>query len=109
MRQRRTDEQSEREHTLRESTHRWPPNLGVNCRFSDLQTELRQTLLLSCSTVKRRLDRSLVASLPINLVSPGSMYGERLSQLDLRLARTVRLGRKKTTFQFDRYNALNVV
>jgi len=31
---------------------------------------LRQTLLLSCSTVKRRLDRSVVASLPINLVSP---------------------------------------
>jgi len=51
----------------------------------------------------------LVASLPINLVSPGSMYGERLSQLDLRLARPVRLGRTKTTFQFDRYNALNVV
>src|SRR4029450_5194739 len=37
--------------------------------------ELRQTLLLSCRTVKRRLDRSLVASLPITLVSPGSMYG----------------------------------
>jgi hypothetical protein len=43
--------------------------------FSEPQTELRQTLLLSCRTVKRRLDRSLVASLPINLVSPGSMYG----------------------------------
>jgi hypothetical protein len=42
-------------------------------RFSDPQTELRQTLLLSCRTVKRRLDRSLVASLPINLASPGSM------------------------------------
>jgi hypothetical protein len=31
-----------------------------------------------------------------------------LSQLDLRLARPVRLGRTKTMFQFDRYNALNV-
>jgi len=31
-----------------------------------------------------------------------------LSQLDLRLARPVRLGRTKATFQFDRYNALNV-
>jgi len=48
------------------------------------------------------------ANATINLVSPGSMYGERLNQLDLRLARPVRLGRTKTTFQFDLYNALNV-
>ena len=48
------------------------------------------------------------ANATINLVSPGSMYGERLNQLDLRLARPVRLGRAKTTFQFDLYNALNV-
>jgi hypothetical protein len=31
-----------------------------------------------------------------------------LSQLDLRLARPVRLGRTKPTFQFGRYSALNV-
>ena len=48
------------------------------------------------------------ANATINLVSPGSMYGERLNQLDLRFARPVRVGRTKTTFQFDVYNALNV-
>jgi hypothetical protein len=36
------------------------------------------------------------------------MYGERLNQLDLRLARPVRFGRSKATFQLDLYNALNV-
>src|SRR6476659_10144085 len=49
------------------------PYQKSNCTFS--LTELRQTLLLSCRTVKCRPDRSLVASLPITLVSPGSMYG----------------------------------
>jgi hypothetical protein len=44
----------------------------------------------------------------INLISPGTMYGERLNQLDVRFARPVRFGRTKTTFQFDLYNALNV-
>src|SRR5678815_5553222 len=81
------------------------PYQKSNCTFS--LTELRQTLLLSCRAVKCRPDRSLVASLPLSS-RPGRCTGERLSQLDLRLARPVRLGRTKTTFQFDRYNALNV-
>jgi hypothetical protein len=48
------------------------------------------------------------ANVSVNLVEPGTMYGERLNQLDIRLARPVRFGRSKTTFQFDLYNALNV-
>jgi len=48
------------------------------------------------------------ANVSINLVEPGTMYGERLNQLDLRLARPVSMGRAKATFQFDLYNALNV-
>jgi hypothetical protein len=49
-----------------------------------------------------------VQNVSINLVSPGTLYGERLNQLDVRFARPVRVGRTKTTFQFDLYNALNV-
>jgi hypothetical protein len=48
------------------------------------------------------------ANASINLVQPGTMYGERLNQLDLRLARPVRVGRTRSTFQLDIYNALNV-
>jgi hypothetical protein len=48
------------------------------------------------------------ANVSVNLVEPGTMYGERLNQLDVRFARPVRFGRTKTTFQLDLYNALNV-
>jgi hypothetical protein len=48
------------------------------------------------------------ANVSVNLVPPGKMNGERLNQLDLRLARAVRFGGTRTTFQFDLYNALNV-
>jgi hypothetical protein len=43
----------------------------------------------------------------VNLVEPGTMYGERLNQLDIRFSRAVRLGRSKATLNFDLYNALN--
>ena len=48
------------------------------------------------------------ANVSVNPLAPGTLYGERLNQLDVRLARPVRLGRTRTTFQFDLYNALNV-
>jgi hypothetical protein len=48
------------------------------------------------------------ANVSVNLVSPGTMFGERLNQLDMRFARPVRFGRSKATFQLDLYNALNV-
>jgi hypothetical protein len=48
------------------------------------------------------------ANVSVNLVEPGTRYGERLNQLDIRFARPVRFGRTKSTFQFDLYNALNV-
>ncbi len=43
----------------------------------------------------------------INIVEPGTMYGERLNQLDLRFARPVRLGPTKLSVNFDIYNAFN--
>ena len=35
------------------------------------------------------------------------MYGDRINQLDVRVARTLRKGRSRTTFGVDLYNALN--
>ena len=57
-----------------------------------------------------RLGRNLsanAANMTVNLVTPGTMYGERINQVDLRLARTFRIGRSRTTFGVDIYNALN--
>jgi hypothetical protein len=44
--------------------------------------------------------------IPINLVEPGSMYGDRINQLDVRLTRTFRLGRP-VRIGTDIFNALN--
>jgi Carboxypeptidase regulatory-like domain len=59
-------------------------------------------------TLGRNLAAGTGATVTVNLVKPGTMYGPRLNQLDLRLARAVRVGRTKATLNLDLYNALNV-
>jgi hypothetical protein len=48
------------------------------------------------------------ANVSVNLVEPGTMYGTRLNQLDIRVAKILRFGGTKTTLNFDLYNALTV-
>ena len=48
------------------------------------------------------------ANVSVNLVEPGTMYGERLNQLDVRVAKILRFGGTKATLSLDVYNALNV-
>ena len=43
----------------------------------------------------------------VNLVPPGTRYGDRINQLDLRAAKVLRYGRSRTMFALDVYNALN--
>ena len=43
----------------------------------------------------------------VNLVAPGTMYGDRINQLDLRVAKTLKCGRSRTLLGVDVYNALN--
>jgi hypothetical protein len=47
------------------------------------------------------------ANITVNLVEPGSMYGGRLNQFDVRLGKVLRFGRTSTIVNFDLYNALN--
>jgi hypothetical protein len=43
----------------------------------------------------------------INLIEPGSMYGNRVNQLDFRVAKLLTFGRTKTMLGVDLFNALN--
>src|SRR6185436_6319862 len=48
------------------------------------------------------------ANISIPLVSPGvTIYGERSNQVDLRVSKRITMGRTRTTFQLDLYNAFN--
>jgi hypothetical protein len=49
-----------------------------------------------------------VANVTVNIISPGSIYGERTNQLDLRFGKILRMDRTRTTVNFDLYNALNM-
>jgi hypothetical protein len=48
-----------------------------------------------------------VANITFNMAEPGSVYGERLHQLDLRFAKLVRFSGRTVAFNVDLYNALN--
>jgi Carboxypeptidase regulatory-like domain len=46
-------------------------------------------------------------SVTVPLVSPGTMYGERMHQIDFRIARNIRVGGIRIQPQLDIYNLLN--
>jgi hypothetical protein len=47
------------------------------------------------------------ANVTVNLIAPGSEYGDRINQLDLRFAKILTLGRSRTMMALDVYNSLN--
>jgi hypothetical protein len=47
-------------------------------------------------------------NLPVTILEPGSLYGERLNQVDVRVGKILRFGRTKTTVNLDVYNLFNV-
>ena len=50
---------------------------------------------------------SSASTATINLVEPGTLFGERLNQVDLRVTKIVRVGRTRLQGMIDFYNALN--
>jgi hypothetical protein len=86
--------------------------LQVSAAFQSIPgPELVSFFTATNASVGPSLGRPLsgnAANVPVNLVAPGELYGERLNQLDVRFARAVRVGRAKATAQLDFYNVLNV-
>ena len=46
-------------------------------------------------------------TITVNLIEPGTLYGERVNQIDMRFAKILRFGRTRTTVGFDVYNLTN--
>jgi hypothetical protein len=64
----------------------------------------------SLAEIRPSLGRDLaggVRNRTVNLVEPGTMFGERMNQLDLRVAKHLRVGGTRTMVGIDLYNALN--
>ena len=55
----------------------------------------------------RNLSAGANATAIINVVQPGSQWGDRIQQLDLRLGRTFKVGKASMKAMADLYNTLN--
>ena len=55
----------------------------------------------------RNLSAGANANASINVVTPGTLLGDRVRQLDVRFARTFKAGRASIKAMFDLYNAFN--
>ena len=47
------------------------------------------------------------ANATVNLVTPGTLYGDRINQVDFRVGKVIRAGRFRTQVSLDLYNLLN--
>jgi hypothetical protein len=71
---------------------------------------LAANLVVPNATVRQSLGRDLAGgaqNITVNIVDPGTMYGDRLNQLDLRVSKLLNWGRRRTSVNVDIYNALN--
>jgi hypothetical protein len=62
------------------------------------------------AAVANSLGRTLsgnAANVTVNLVQPGTIYGNRINQIDFRVAKNLRYRRVRTLIALDIYNALN--
>jgi len=46
-------------------------------------------------------------TITVNLIEPGTLYGDRVTQIDMRFAKILRFGRTRTTVGVDLYNITN--
>src|SRR5262249_27248343 len=62
------------------------------------------------ASIQNQLGRPLsnnLTSITVNVLEPGKLYGDRVNEFDLRLAKILRFGRTRTNVGFDLYNLLN--
>jgi hypothetical protein len=87
-----------------------PWDIQVAATYQDLPgPQIVANAVYTSAQVAPSLGRPLssAATVTVNIVKPGTMYGERMRQVDLRLTKIVRRGRMRVQGMIDLYNALN--
>jgi hypothetical protein len=77
---------------------------------SEQGAPLAANFTVTNAMVAAQLGRNLSApggSVVVNLIEPGTLYGDRLNEVDFRIAKIVKLGRTRTNVGFDVYNLFN--
>ena len=72
--------------------------------------EVQANYVATNTVIQPSLGRPLAGgsqNITVNIVEPGTMYGEGLNQVDLRPAKILRFGTRRVSFNVDLYNALN--
>ena len=73
-------------------------------------TSLSANYIVSNAIIQGQIGRPLAggaANFTVNLLKPGELYQDRLNALDMRFAKTLRFGGKKTDVGVDLYNLFN--
>jgi hypothetical protein len=77
---------------------------------SDQGAPQRADWIVSNALIQPSLGRPLSNAAPnvtVNIVEPGTLYGDRVNEIDIRVAKILRFGRTRTNVGFDIYNLLN--
>jgi hypothetical protein len=75
---------------------------------SDSGDELRADYVVSNAVAQPSLGRPLSSgNVTVNLVPRGTLYGDRINNIDIRVAKIFRFGPTRAQFGVDVYNVLN--
>ena len=77
---------------------------------SDQGTSLAANWAVPNAVIAPSLGRPLSAnatSVTVNIVEPGTLYGDRVNEIDLRFGKILRVGPTRTNIGFDIYNVMN--
>jgi hypothetical protein len=58
-------------------------------------------------SLKRNLSSGVNGTVNVELIQPGTMYGPRQQQLDFRLSKRLRFGRRRIAGNLDMHNLMN--
>jgi len=89
----------------------WSSRPFVGSNFPTIATQsLVANWIITNAQVAPALGRPLSGNLQsatVNIVEPGTLYGDRINQFDFRVAKLLRFGRTRTNVSYDLFNVSN--